>query len=92
MSNLPMLPPGIPSRGEVDSMKRMLQLIESSSVPAQQTHQAHYSGGYAGTAPRQPIRESYSPPPSSAPAYSPYAGREDVDAMKNILEKLNRQG
>jgi hypothetical protein len=71
-------------------MKRMLQIMgNSENVPAQQTHQAHYSGGYEGSAPRQPIRESYSPPPSYGSAY---AGREDVDAMKNILEKLNALG
>lgn len=85
MSNVPMLPPGIPSRAEVDSMKRMMQLMDNAStVPAEQVHQAQYSGGYEGT-PRQNLHESYSPPPSYG---SGFAGREDVDAMKNVLERL----
>lgn len=79
--------PGNVSRADVDSMKRMMQIMNGASgsnVPAQHTHQAHYSGGYAGTPPpRKPVYES------APPAYNAFPGREDVDAMKRILEVMN---
>jgi len=83
-----------PSGQEKAEMARILQIMNGgdgvghSNVPAvQQPQQAHYSGGYAGT--QRPLNESRSN--VAPPAYMPSAGtsREEVDAMKNILSKLN---
>jgi hypothetical protein len=55
--------------------------MEGTNVPAvQQPQQAFYTGG------NQPLRESH-----NTAHYSPSIGtsREDIDAMKNILAKLN---
>lgn len=83
MSNLPMIP-GVPSAQEVNEMKRLMQVMNgSANVPAVHTHQAHYSGGHAGT--RAPLKESYSAP--YVPSFGTSA--EDVAAMKSIMERLN---
>lgn len=83
MSNVPMIPSG-PSQKDIAEMQRLRNIMNgTANVPAiQQPIQAQYSGGYAGT--RQPIRES-------APAYTPTYGTtaDDVNAMKQILERLN---
>jgi hypothetical protein len=80
-----------PSNADKAEMARLLKIMNGGegggSVPAvQQPQQAHYSGGYAGT--QRPLHESRAP---AAPAYMPSFGtsREEVDAMKNILNKLN---
>jgi hypothetical protein len=89
MSNLPVPVPGVVSRDEVDSMKRMMMAISAAegpstnSVPAHHNpvHGGHYSGG-GGT--RRPIHES-------APVYSAggLAGADDVDAMRTILQRFH---
>jgi hypothetical protein len=91
MSNLPVPVPGIVSRDEVDSMKRMMMAISAAegpstnSVPAHHNpvQGGHYSGGSAGQ--RRPIHES------AAPVYSAggLAGADDVDAMRTILERFH---
>lgn len=83
MSNS-LIPAG-PSQKDIQEMARLRAIMEGKNVPAvQQPQQAHYSGGYAGT--QRPLNES-----RAAPAYMPSFGtsREEVDAMKNILNKLN---
>jgi len=84
MSN-DLIPSNMPSARDIQEMSRLRAIMNGDIVPASEpTHQAHYTGGYAGT--RQPINES-----RAAPAYTPSFGtsREEVDAMKNILHKLN---
>lgn len=92
MSNL--IPMG-PSNADKAEMARLLQIMNGGngggSVPAvQQPQQGQYSGGYAGT--QRPLNESRSH--VAPPAYMPSTGasREDVDAMKNLLEKINALG
>lgn len=82
MSN-DLIPSNMPSSRDIQEMARLRAIMNGTNVPAiQQPQQAHYTGGYAGT----PIKES-----KAAPAYSPSYGtsREEVDAMKNLLNKLN---
>lgn len=83
-----------PSNQDKAEMTRLLQIMNGgegaghANVPAvQQPQQAHYSGGYAGT--QRPLHESRQAPP--AQPYMPSYGtsREEVDAMKNLLEKMN---
>lgn len=84
MSN-DLIPSNMPSARDIQEMSRLRAIMNGDIVPASEpTHQAHYTGGYTGT--RQPINES-----RAAPAYAPSFGtsREEVDAMKNILHKLN---
>lgn len=86
MSNS-LIPMG-PSNQDKAEMARLLQIMNGGNgagVPAvQNPQQAHYSGGYAGT--QRPLNESVAPP-----AYMPSFGtsREEVDAMKDIMTKLN---
>lgn len=83
-----------PTNQDKAEMTRLLQIMNGgegagkANVPAvQQPQQAHYSGGYAGT--QRPLHESRQVPP--AQPYMPSYGtsREEVDAMKNLLEKMN---
>lgn len=87
MSNS-LIPMG-PSNADIAEMARLRNILNGgSNVPAvQQPQQAHYSGGYAGT--QRPLHESRQAPP--AQPYMPSYGtsREEVDAMKNLLETLN---
>jgi hypothetical protein len=81
-----LIPTG-PSQRDIAEMARLRAIMNGTNVPAvPQPQQAHYSGGSAGT--QRPLHESRAP---SAPAYMPTFGtsREEVDAMKNILNKLN---
>lgn len=81
-----------PSNQDKAEMTRLLQIMNGgegggASVPAVQAPiQAQYSGGYAGT--QRPLYESQQAP---AQPYMPSYGtsREEVDAMKNLLEKMN---
>lgn len=87
MSN-DLIPSNMPSQRDIQEMARLRAIMNGTNVPAvQQPQQAHYSGGYAGT--QRPLHESRQAPP--APAYMPSFGtsREEVDAMKNIMNKLN---
>lgn len=87
MSN-DLIPSGMPSQRDIQEMARLRAIMNGTNVPAvQQPHQAHYSGGSAGT--QRPLHESRAAP--AAPAYMPSFGtsREEVDAMKNIMNKLN---
>lgn len=84
MSN-DLIPSNMPSARDIQEMARLRAIMNGTNVPAvQQPHQAHYAGGNPGT--RQPMNES-----RAQPAYAPSFGtsREEVDAMKNILNKLN---
>lgn len=83
-----LIPSNMPSARDIQEMARLRAIMNGTNVPAvPQPQQAHYSGGSAGT--RQPMNESRGAPP--APAYMPSFGtsREEVDAMKNIMNKLN---
>jgi hypothetical protein len=77
-----------PSNADKAEMTRLLKIMNGAEgVPAvQQPQQAHYSGGYAGT--QRPLHENRAP---QAPAYMPSFGtsREEVNAMKTIMEKIN---
>jgi hypothetical protein len=78
--------PSLPSQQDIAEMSRLRQIMEGANLPAvQEPVRAHYSGGSDGV--RRPLNEGYVAPP----AYSPVGltGREDVDAMKAILERLN---
>lgn len=77
--------PALPNQQDIAEMARLRQIMEGSNLPTvREPVQAHYSGGSEGI--RRPLHESHVAPP----AYSAMgAGREDVDAMKAILEKLN---
>jgi hypothetical protein len=85
-----------PSNADKAEMARLLQIMNGgngggTNVPAvQQPQQGQYSGGYAGT--QRPLHESRQAPP--AQPYMPSYGtsREEVDAMKNLLEKMNALG
>jgi hypothetical protein len=71
----------MPSARDIQEMARLRAIMEGTNVPAvQQPQQAFYTGG------NQPLRESH-----NTTHYSPSVGtsREDIDAMKNILAKLN---
>ena len=84
-----LIPSGMPSQRDIQEMARLRAIMDGSSVPAvRDPIQAQYSGGYAGT--QQPLRESH----VAAPAYyaGGSAGREEVEAMKNILQKLQTLG
>lgn len=91
MSNS-LIPMG-PSNADKTEMARLLQIMNggegSSNVPAvrDNTVNAHYSGGYAGT--QRPLNESRQAPPAAPYMPSYGTSRAEVDAMKNILEKLN---
>lgn len=83
-----LIPSGMPSQRDIQEMARLRAIMNGTNVPAvQQPQQAHYSGGSAGT--QRPLHESRAAP--AAPAYMPSFGtsREEVNAMKNILDKLN---
>ena len=87
MSN-DLIPSNMPSQRDIQEMARLRAIMNGTNVPAvQQPQQAHYAGGSAGTA--RPLHESRAAP--AAPAYMPSFGtsREEVDAMKNIMNKLN---
>jgi len=79
-----------PSNADKAEMSRLLQIMNggagTSNVPAVRDETVHgqYSGGYAGT--QRPLNESVAPP-----VYYPGGGtsREEVDAMKVLLEKMN---
>lgn len=81
MSNLPAI---MPSNKDIQEMARLRQILNGgSNLPVQHEVQAQYTGGSDGV--RRPLNESqYTPPPAHG-----FAGREDVDAMKSILERLN---
>ena len=85
MSNLPVVP-GAPSSAEIDAMKRAMQAVHGN-LPTVHEHQAHYSGGSQGR--RANINETYSPPPSAG-YYSGGSSAEDVQQMKNLLERLEQ--
>lgn len=79
MSN-DLIPSNMPSARDIQEMARLRAIMEGTNVPAvQQPQQAFYTGG------SQPLRENHTT------HYSPSMGtsREDIDAMKNILTKLN---
>lgn len=82
MSNLPTVGA---SQQDIAAMTRLRQIMEgNANLPVQHEVQAHYTGGSQGT--RRPLNEShYSPPP---PIGGAYAGREEVDAMRNVLERF----
>jgi len=91
MSNS-LIPMG-PSNADIQEMARLRNILNGgSNVPAvaNETVNAHYSGGYAGT--QRPLNESRGYVAPAAPAYMPSFGtsRADVDAMKNIMETLNQ--
>lgn len=83
MANVPMLPTG-PSRQDVDSMRRLRQIMDGgSNVPAtsrQQIHEGVHSGGQYRTAPQQP---AYNPS-----AYMGGYAPADVNGMKETLERF----
>lgn len=87
MSNS-LIPMG-PSNQDIAEMARLRQIMNGgSNVPAvQQPQQAHYSGGYAGT--QRPLHESRQAPPAAPYVPSFGTSREEVDAMKNLLETIN---
>ncbi len=93
MSNL--IPMG-PSNQEKAEMARLLQIMNGgngggSNVPAvQQPQQAHYTGGHAGT--QRPLYESRQAPPAQPYMLSFGTSREEVDAMKTLLEKMSALG
>ena len=81
MNSLVPTGPTTPSQRDIAEMARLRAIMEGKSVPAiQDPIQAHYVGG------RAPLREAYVPPVYNGGG-SP--SREDVDAMKTLLEKLN---
>jgi hypothetical protein len=86
MSNI--IPVG-PSPKDVAEMARLRQIMNGgANVPAvQEPIQAHYAGGNPGSQ-RRPMHESRQAPP--AQVYMPSVGtsREEVNAMKNLLETL----
>jgi len=80
-----------PSNADKSEMARLLKIMNGgegggANVPAVRDETIHgsYSGGYAGT--QRPLRENVAPP-----VYYPGGGtsREEVDAMKVLLEKMN---
>jgi hypothetical protein len=83
MANVPM----IPSSQDISEMKRLREIM-SGNMPAVRDDviRGNYSGG--GSAPRQnvstrrPMVESYMPPIGGV------AGREEVDAMRRVLERF----
>lgn len=73
-----------PNQKDIAEMARLRSIMEGNHVPAiREPVQAQYVNN--GT---RPLHESYVPP---APAYVPGGSpsREDVDAMKSLLEKIN---
>lgn len=80
MSNLPVVGP---SQQDISEMTRLREIMNGAggNLPAQHEHQAHYTGGE-----RRPLNESYAPPPSAGPVG--FAGREDVDAMREVLQRF----
>jgi hypothetical protein len=84
MSNLPVVP-GVPSSAEVDAMKRAMQAVHGA-MPTVHEHQAHYSGGSQGR--RAQINESQAQPGYAA-GYGA-SSAEDVQQMKNLLERLEQ--
>lgn len=93
MSNS-LIPMG-PSNQDKAEMTRLLQIMNGgegaghANVPAvrDNTVNAHYAGGYAGT--QRPLHESRQAPPAQPYIPTHGATREDVDAMKNLLETIN---
>jgi hypothetical protein len=83
MSNS-LIPVG-PSRQDVSEMERLRQIMNGGSVPAvQEPLQAHYAGGHQGTR----LNESRAAPPPPM-NFGGGPSRADVDAMKNLLTKIN---
>lgn len=84
MANAPMLPTG-PSRQDVDSMKRLRQIMNGgSNVPAQsrpQVHEGVHRGGQYRAAPPPPPQYNQS---SYMGGYAP----ADVNGMKDTLERF----
>lgn len=77
-----------PSQKDIQEMARLRAIMNGSNVPAvQEPIQAQYTGGYEGT--QRPLNESRAN--MAPPAYYPGGGtsREEVDAMKTLLTKLN---
>jgi hypothetical protein len=84
MANVPM----IPNSQDISEMKRLRDIM-SGNVPAVRDDviRGNYSGGgnipRQNTAVRRPIAESYNPMPIGG-----VAGREEVDAMRRVLERF----
>ena len=82
MTNL--IPTG-PSQRDIQEMSRLKSIMEGNTLPAvSQPIQGHYGNS------RTTLNETRVAPPIYTPSFGP--GREDVDAMKNILQKLQSLG
>jgi hypothetical protein len=76
----------LPSNAEKSEMARLMRIMSGDTSATNESVQAQYTGGNPGS--RRPLNESYAPPP---PIYIPGGApsRADVDAMKNLMEKIN---
>lgn len=83
-SNLPTVGP---SSQDISEMARLREIMNggSSNLPVQHEHTAQYTGGSQGA--RRGLNESqYHSPPAVGPVG--FAGREDVDAMRDVLRRF----
>jgi hypothetical protein len=81
MNNLPAIIG--PSQQDISEMTRLREIMNGgANLPVQSEYNAQYSGGSQGT--RRPLNETqYHAPPSVS-----FAGREDVDAMRDVLRRF----
>lgn len=75
----------LPSNAEKSEMARLMRIMSGDTSATNESVQAQYTGGSAGS--RRPLNEGYVPPPIYIPGGAP--SRADVDAMKNLMEKIS---